>query len=510
MLKFVCLIAVFSLVYSSGIKLHLTDGMKAMLRKSKWDHKNTVISIHGPMTLDLKSSYKLKDGQVFLKSHMKEKHKDCADILKNRPLSKDGVYSIYPDMKTKKSVYCDMTTDGGGWTVIQRRQDGVTDFYRNWAEYKKGFGDAKDEYWLGNDAIYTLTMDKRQELRIDLERFSRQKAHATYSRFYIGNEAEKYKLRVEGFKGTKGLGDSFGPYSNMKFSTKDRDNDTNSGSCAKGYIAAGWFASCLSCNLNDEMKAKLGNSTWDHKNTVISIHGPMTLDLKSSYKLKDGHVFLKLHLKEKLKDCADVLKYRPRSKDGVYTIYPAMKTKKSVYCDMTTDGGGWTVIQRRQDGSTNFYRNWAEYKNGFGDAKDEYWLGNDAIHALTKVRKQELRIDLEKFSKEKAHATYSTFYIGSEAEKYKLEPKSIAIAHTRIKLRGIYGSAKSYTCDSFSQHSSMKFSTRDKDNDRLRRPCAQTFKTAGWFADCLNCNLNGVYRKDSKQDATELSWYGGP
>ncbi|XP_062597634.1 ficolin-1-like [Saccostrea cucullata] len=199
-----------------------------MLRKTKWDHKNTVISIHGPMILDLKSSYKLKDGQVFLKSHIKEKYKDCADILKHRPLSKDGVYTIYLGMKTKKSVYCDMTTNGGGWTVIQRRQDGVTDFYRNWTDYKNGFGNADNEYWIGNDAIHTLTKDKKQELRIDLGRFSRQKAHATYSTFYIENEAEMYKITVGGFKGTKGLGDSFGRYTKMKFSTKDKDNDSYS------------------------------------------------------------------------------------------------------------------------------------------------------------------------------------------------------------------------------------------------------------------------------------------
>ncbi|XP_061168856.1 fibrinogen alpha chain-like [Saccostrea echinata] len=494
MLKFVVLTAVFSLVYSAGIKLHLTDEMKAMLRKSKWDHKNTVISIHGPMTLNLQSSYKLRNGQVFLKSHIKEKHKDCADILKHRPLSKDGVYTIYPDMKTKKSVFCDMTTDGGGWTVIQRRQDGVTDFYRNWAEYKNGFGDAENEYWLGNDAIHTLTKDKKQELRIDLERFSRQKAHATYSTFYIGNGAEKYKLTLGGFKGTKGLGDSLSVTKNMKFSTKDRDNDTDSKSCAQTYITAGWFSNCFNTNLNDEVKAMLKKTKWDHKNTVISIQGPMTLDIQSSYKLKEGRVFLKSHVKEKHKDCADILKHRPMSKDGVYTIYPDMNTNKSVFCDMTTDGGGWPVIQRRQDGVTDFYRNWAEYKNGFGDAEDEYWLGNDAIHTLTKDKKQELRIDLERFSRQKAHATYSIFYIGNEADQYKL---------TVGGFKGTKGLG-----DSFGYENGMKFSTKDKDNDTHSKvSCAQYYTTAGWLFNCLSSNLNGVYRKDSKKDGKELSWY---
>ena len=44
------------------------DEMKSMLSKSNWNHQKTDISIHGPMTLDVHSNFKLKDGEVFLKS----------------------------------------------------------------------------------------------------------------------------------------------------------------------------------------------------------------------------------------------------------------------------------------------------------------------------------------------------------------------------------------------------------------------------------------------------------
>ncbi|XP_065945222.1 microfibril-associated glycoprotein 4 isoform X1 [Magallana gigas] len=249
--------------------------------------------------------------------------------------------------------------------------------------------------------------------------------------------------------------------------------------------------------LSDEMKSMLENSDWDHKDTALSIHGLMTLDIQSSFKLKKGHVFLNM-LKSldnrKYRDCADIKKQRPSSRDGVYTIYPAPGTNKTVFCDMTTDGGGWTVIQRRIDGKTDFYRKWKDYKNGFGHADHEYWLGNNAIHALTNKKKQILRIDLVKFSGERAHAVYSSFFVNDEANKYKL---------TLGSFNGTKGLG-----DSMQNSNNTYFSTKDKDHDHYKENCAASFNSAGWFSStCFYTNLNGEYRKNSRVDAKELCWY---
>ena len=91
-----------------------------------------------------------------------------------------------------------------------------------------------------------------------------------------------------------------------------------------------------------------------------------------------------------------------------------------VRCDMTTTGGGWTVFQRRLNGSVYFFLGWASYKNGFGNLDSEFWLGNDKLHRLTAADNMTLRVDLEDFDGNITYAEYTTFKVADESDKYRL------------------------------------------------------------------------------------------
>ncbi|KAM6165808.1 tenascin-R isoform 2-T2 [Erethizon dorsatum] len=182
------------------------------------------------------------EGRVF--SHPQ----DCAQHLMNGD-TLSGVYTIFlnGELSQKLQVYCDMTTDGGGWIVFQRRQNGQTDFFRKWADYRVGFGNLEDEFWLGLDNIHRITAQGRYELRVDM-RDGQEAAFAHYDKFSVEDSRSLYKLRIGGYNGT--AGDSLSYHQGRPFSTEDRDNDVAVTNCAMSYKGAWWYKNCHRTNLN--------------------------------------------------------------------------------------------------------------------------------------------------------------------------------------------------------------------------------------------------------------------
>ena len=116
-------------------------------------------------------------------------------------------------------------------------------------------------------------------------------------------------------------------------------------------------------------------------------------------------------------DCSELDK--STCKSGIYKIFPD-NTSFEVYCEMEKYGGGWTVFQRRMDGSVNFYRTWETYRHGFGNLEKEFWLGNEHLHQLTAQGKYSLRINMGDFDSNQRYAMYKQFVVGDEKSGYKL------------------------------------------------------------------------------------------
>ena len=171
-------------------------------------------------------------------------------------------------------------SNGGGWTVFQRRMDGTVDFYLNWADYNKGFGDLNGEFWLGLNKINRLTAAQSTSLRVDMEDFDGNKRYATYSTFKVGNAVTKYKLTVSGYEGN--AGDSLSYHNGMKFSTKDNDNDTSSRQCAITYKGAWWYKYCYLSNLNGQylLGADTNGIVWYTFNKSSRYYSLKTTEMK--------------------------------------------------------------------------------------------------------------------------------------------------------------------------------------------------------------------------------------
>ncbi|XP_017163464.1 tenascin isoform X5 [Poecilia reticulata] len=182
-----------------------------------------------------------KAGQMYARP------RDCAQILLNGETT-SGLYTVYIGGEESQpiQVYCDMTTDGGGWLVFLRRQNGKLEFFRNWKSYTAGFGNMSDEFWLGLSNLQKITSLGHYELRVDLQD-NGESAYAQYDKFTLAEPRTRYKVYLGAYSGT--AGDSMSYHQGRPFSTYDNDNDIAVTNCALSYKGAFWYKNCHRVNL---------------------------------------------------------------------------------------------------------------------------------------------------------------------------------------------------------------------------------------------------------------------
>ncbi|MBN3316221.1 FIBG protein, partial [Atractosteus spatula] len=217
------------------------------------------------------------------------------------------------------------------------------------------------------------------------------------------------------------------------------------------------------------------------------------------------------------KDCQDITNKGARV-SGLYFIKP-VKAKEQflVYCQIDRFGNGWTVLQRRRDGSVNFFRNWIQYKEGFGyltpDDTSEFWIGNEKIHLISTQSSIPyiLRLEMTDWNGQTKHADYAMFKLAPEADKYRLTYAYYYGGEAGDAFDGVdFGedpSDKFYT-----SHNGMQFSTFDSDNDKYPGNCAQQDGSGWWMNRCHAAHLNGKYYtggRYTKEDAGEHGFDNG-
>ncbi len=180
---------------------------------------------------------------------------------------------------------------------------------------------------------------------------------------------------------------------------------------------------------------------------------------------------------------------------GKYNINPGTGVI-TVFCDMSLQSGGWTVIQRRVNGSVDFDESWKNYQIGFGNFDGNFWLGLEKIKAITDCETNELYIGLESLDTTPLYrkAEYSFITLKDEANFYELD----------------IGTYSGNAGDSFATHDGVKFSTHDKDNDNSASDCSGTYNSGWWYKDCHSAHLNGIYYATAaaQPDGHGIIWEG--
>ena len=163
------------------------------------------------------------------------------------------MYTIIPDHQGPLKVYCDQTTEGGGWAILQRRVFPFnTSFNRNWEDYRTGFGNLTGEFWVGNDNIHRLAATPVSFL-VELHEGG-NKLFAKYENFVVAGADDKYRWNMDSYSGNLsnaiyGAGNPSHRHTGMQFSTPDQDNDLLSGGPC-GINSGWWFNHCNVANLN--------------------------------------------------------------------------------------------------------------------------------------------------------------------------------------------------------------------------------------------------------------------
>ncbi|KAJ8033052.1 Ficolin-1 [Holothuria leucospilota] len=431
--------------------------------------------------------------------------RDCEEVFDQCSESNvSGVYLIKPDGYYEPfAVYCESDTHAGQWTVFHRRQGGSISFQRNWTEYSSGFGFLHNEFWLGLEKLSYLTNQKEYQLRIEIRNADGMPFYLNYNVFRISDSLSNFSLSSLGdYSGSGSPSITWCPnnmlYGECTCAKTCEDPDGRNGChrelcedlkmcfCPDGfYMTEGRCVPPEECSCFEAIEGVIPNEGF-HYNAdcsrrcacdggVVTCEDNFRCDvnavcqernkLRRCYCLEhfvgDG-----VTCTGPVTDCQDIVNAGYNT-SGIYTISPTdwPGSPFEVYCNVTEDSG-WTVFQRRVDGSVNFYQNWTTYMNGFGSPDNEIWLGNEQLFYMTKQKNYQLRVDIILNNGSFYYLEYDLFRVGDASSKFQLTLGSFS-GNTDF--------------DYMDFHRDQRFTTFDQDNDSHGNGNCAVNSHAGWW-----------------------------
>ncbi|XP_029468438.1 fibrinogen gamma chain isoform X2 [Rhinatrema bivittatum] len=274
----------------------------------------------------------------------------------------------------------------------------------------------------------------------------------------------------------------------------------------------------------DDIK-RYENTLIEQETNIQYLQEVLQLNNNAILKLKQKTALLESHCQEPCKetvqiqeqtgkDCQEIANKGAR-KSGLYFIKP-LKAKQQflVFCEIDSAGNGWTVLQRRVDGSVEFNKNWNQYREGFGylspDDTTEYWLGNEKMHLISSqsTLPYVLRVDLKDWDNKKSTADYHSFKVGPEVDKYRLTYTYFMGGDAGDAFDG-YEFGDDPSDQFYTRHNGMQFSTYDQDNDKFDGNCAGQDGSGWWMNRCHAALLNGKYYKGGNYKSPNLIYDNG-